>query len=93
MSGPEATLERRCARAAKAAGGDLIKLLPWALRGLPDRLLVLPGGLTVWCEFKAPTGRLTSLQAYWKHRLESLGHRYEVVRDWEGFQSLLSKIA
>jgi len=93
MTGPEATLERRCVKAAKAAGGELIKLLPWSVRGLPDRLLVMPGGVIVWVEFKAPTGHLTSLQAYWKHRLESLGHRYEVVRDWEGFKFLLSKIA
>ena len=89
MTGPEATLERRCIKAARAAGGELIKLLPWALRGLPDRLLLLPGGLVVFIEFKAPEGSLTRLQGYWRARLGQLGCRHAVVKTWEEFEALL----
>ncbi len=90
MSAPESTLERRCVKAAKAAGGELIKLLPWALRGLPDRLLVMPGGRHVWVEFKAPEGRLTPLQRYWYTRLENLGCTYQVIDTFEDFERLLA---
>jgi hypothetical protein len=92
MPGPEATLERRCVKAAKAAGGELIKMLPWAVRGLPDRLLIMPGGLHTWIEFKAPDGRLTPLQRYWYVRLENLGCEYAVVTTWEEFERLLKDV-
>ena len=86
----ESALERRCVKAAKAAGGELIKLLPWAVRGLPDRLLIMPGGLHTWIEFKAPEGVLTPLQRYWYTRLENLGCDYQVIREFSEFERLLS---
>ena len=90
MTGPEATLERRCVRATRAAGGELLKMLPWAVRGLPDRLLLLPGGWSCWVEFKAPDGRLTPLQEDWERRLKEVGQRHAVVRTWEEFEDLLA---
>ena len=88
----ESALERRCAVAAKRAGGELIKILPWSLRGLPDRLLIMPLGSYVWLEFKAPDGRLTPLQGFWERRLGQLGCEHRVIRSWEEFDEVLAEL-
>jgi hypothetical protein len=85
----ESALERRCVRAARVAGGELLKVLPWAISGLPDRLLILPGGAHTWIEFKAPKGLLTPMQQHWRDRLLYLGCDHRVVRSWEDFEAAL----
>lgn len=66
-----------------------MKLLPWLLRGLPDRLLVLPGGWIAFVEFKASKGALEKLQIWWRDRLQGMGCRWYEVRDWDQFQAVL----
>ena len=58
----EKELEGWCRDYARKEGLLLLKLSPQYLPGLPDRLLVAPGGL-VLIEFKRPGGRLTKIQA------------------------------
>jgi len=73
----EATLERRCGGAVRAAGGEWIKLLSAALVGLPDRLAVLPGGVVWFIELKQPgSGRTGRLQKWWGRRFRELGCNY-----------------
>ena len=85
----ESALERRCVKMARDAGGELIKLHPWTVRGLPDRLLVMPDGVVAFVELKAPEGRLTPLQEWWRDRLVELGHRHLVIDDIEQFEAVL----
>ena len=57
----ESSVERRLMRAARLLGGRAFKILPWVQRGLPDRLVVVPG--QVWfIETKAPKKKLASHQ-------------------------------
>ncbi len=92
MTGREATLEKRCVKRARQEGGELLKLLPWLASGLPDRLLLLPKGVIAFVEFKAPDGRLTPLQVWWKDRLEKLGFVHEVIRSVDEFDDLLIQL-
>ncbi len=42
--------------------------------GVPDRILLLPGGRVQFVELKRPKGgKVDPLQIWWKRRLESLG--------------------
>ena len=42
--------------------------------GVPDRILLLPGGRVQFAELKRPKGGVvSSLQTWWKRRLEGLG--------------------
>lgn len=42
--------------------------------GVPDRILLLPGGRVQFAELKRPKGAVvSSLQVWWKRRLEGLG--------------------
>lgn len=56
-------------------GAWCIKLNPIGLRGLPDRMLLLPGGRIYFIELKIKTGRLSRLQEYVHERLRALGFR------------------
>lgn len=84
----EATLERRLVREVKRIGGLAPKWVSPGNRGVPDRIVILPGGRTVYVELKAPGRPLTPLQRKWKQKLEQLGHRHykiDSVGDIERF--------
>lgn len=87
----EQTIERRCKYAAENNGGEWVKLLPFAVTGLPDRMLLLPGRWIAFVETKSPTGRLRPRQEWWKRRLTELGFHYVVIRYWYEFEALLEK--
>ena len=49
------------------------------LAGMPDLVVMLPGGQTVWIEMKAPGGRVSPAQKDVHSRLLELGHRVIVA--------------
>lgn len=74
----EKTVERALVNAAQAAGGYAIKLTNTL--GIPDRLVILPGGKIGFAELKTPIGKLSGAQNMWKVRIEKLGFRHFVPR-------------
>ena len=70
---PETPVERALVDAVSARGGLAIKLMP-AMRGLPDRLVLLPGGKTRLVELKAPGERPRESQKMVHKYLDAMGH-------------------
>lgn len=55
-------------------GGACLKWVCPGWSGVPDRILLLPGGRVYFAELKRPKGsKLGPLQIWWRRRLESLG--------------------
>ena len=75
----EKLLERKCCEAVRSAGGQALKLLAVNFTGLPDRLMLLPGGLAVFVEFKSTGEGLRDRQKLVRGIIEKLGFRYEVI--------------
>lgn len=75
----------------KAAGGLSIKLAP-IVAGLPDRLVLLPGGRLFFVETKAPGGRLRPVQRVMHARLGGLGFPVVVLSSPEGVRAWLSSV-
>lgn len=76
----ESEVESYLRRKAESYGGKCIKILPDYSRGIPDRLMMLPGGITIWVETKRPVGgRLSSYQLVRHRELRALGQQVEVV--------------
>ena len=82
MTTLEKEIERKLiAIVAKYSGNCLKWVCPgWA--GVPDRIILLPGGTVIFVELKRPEGgRFSSMQKWWERRLIGLGHDYWKVHD------------
>ena len=54
----ENEIERRLAVSVKEMGGMAVKFVSPGLDGVPDRIVLLPGGKAAFVELKAPGKRL-----------------------------------
>ena len=81
----EAELRERC----KALGWMCIKLTSQYQRGLPDRLILMPGGRVCFAEIKTTGKKPTALQKVTHERLRALGYRVEVVDTSESLDNLI----
>jgi len=69
----EKTVEEKLVKAVKNMGGLAPKFISPGLDGVPDRLVLLPGGKIAFIELKAPGKELRPLQVRRKSQLEALG--------------------
>lgn len=76
LKAKEKWLERdRLKPAIEKAGGLCLKLFsPW-FTGLPDRMILMPGGRITFVEVKTTGKKLQPRQIYVKAQLEKLGFR------------------
>ena len=84
---------RLCAR-IKAVGGAAYKFTSPARRGVPDRLVLMPGDppLTIFVELKRPGARPTPAQLREHNRLRDLGFRVEVIDSYEGVEVFIQSL-
>ena len=85
----ESELELRLVRGVKALGGRAYKFVSPGNVGVPDRLVVLPGGRVLFAELKADGGRLSKMQLYQIAQLRRLGTMVQEVKGEAGVQSFL----
>ena len=77
----EKTMEQKLVKAVKAAGGICPKWTAPGFDGLPDRIVLLPGGRMGFVEVKAPGKKARPLQESRHGLLRSLGYRVYVLDD------------
>ena len=75
----EKDIERHYGENIKKEGGEFLKWVSPGNAGVPDRIVLLPGGKIRFIEFKKPGGRLSALQKYWGTRLQELGFEWGVI--------------
>ena len=80
---PETPVERALVAAVSARGGLAIKLAP-TMRGLPDRLILLPNGEMRLVELKAPGETPRESQKMVHRHLEAMGHPVTTIDTTEG---------
>lgn len=59
--------------------------------GMPDRIVLLPGGRTIWVETKRPSGRLSGMQLYQHGRLHRLGQDVRVLWSAEAVEEFIKE--
>ena len=77
----ESELEKKFCRLVRQAGGKAYKFTSPGHAGVPDRLVVLPGGRVGFIELKKKGEQLRKLQKYRMEELEALGCFTAVVSD------------
>lgn len=88
----ESEIERRLAVSVKRLGGMAVKFVSPGLDGVPDRIVLLPGGKVAFVELKAPGKKPGPLQEKRKRQLEGLRFPVYVVDGVEQIGGVLDEI-
>ncbi len=88
----EKTLEHKFVMEVKRVGGLAPKLVSPGFSGMPDRLLLLPGGRMAFVEVKAPGQKPRPLQLSRHKLLMRLGFHVFVLDDVSQIQQILSEM-
>lgn len=92
MAELESSLEEYFRHRARLLGGYTIKLAPTE-RGIPDRLLMMPGSRMFLVELKADNGSLSPIQRHWHAKvLEHQGIRVHVLTGRDDVNSFLTAV-
>lgn len=83
----ESTIEARLVREVKKRGGLCYKFTSPGNPGVPDRIVILPGGMTIYVELKTEIGRLAKIQQW---QIEELRKRGAEVRVLKGMDQVLA---
>ena len=88
----ERQIEQKFVKAVKAAGGIAPKLTSPGFDGMPDRMVLMPGGCIGFVEVKAPGEKPRPLQ-FSRHRLlRRLGFKVYVLDDAEKIRKKIDDI-
>lgn len=86
----ERTLENKLVHAVAQRGGVAYKWSAPSNRGVPDRIVFLPGwDKPVFVEMKAPGKKATKLQTHTHNRLRRFKQTVVVIDSVEGIEQLL----
>ena len=70
-----------------------MKLVSQGNNGVPDRLVLLPGGRCVFVELKRPKyGKLSPVQVAQQNSLTSLGFDVRVISNTEGVDAFIREV-
>ena len=75
----EKYIEQKLVKTIKAERGIALKLQCIGFDGMPDRIILMPGGRLAFAEIKAPGEKLRPLQERRKRQIESLGFLVFVI--------------
>lgn len=85
----ERTIEQALVRTVAKAGGLCLKFISPGVRGVPDRIVLMPCGRMTFVEVKAPGCRPTRLQRIMHDRLRTLGFTVLVIDSMEGIREVV----
>ena len=88
----EKTIEHKLVVATKNMGGIAVKFISPSIDGMPDRLVLLPGGHIAFVEVKAKGFKPRPLQLARHKLLRGLGFRVYVLDDERQIGHLLKEI-
>lgn len=88
----ESTIEKALVKTVRHSGGLALKFVSPGWAGVPDRLILMPGGKAVFVETKAPGHVLRPLQVKRKRQLEALGFSVYCIDQREQIGGVLDEV-
>ncbi len=89
----EKEIELQLVMAVKKMGGRAVKFTSPGFDGMPDRLVLLPGGRCGFVEVKAPGKRMRALQRVRHEMLKALGFKAYVLDAREQIEEIINEIS
>ena len=89
----EKQIEQKLVRAVRAVGGLAPKFVSPGLDGVPDRLILLPGGHLAFAELKAPGQKPRPLQQRRIGQLRLLGFRVYIIDNMNQIGGVLEEVS
>ncbi len=84
MATLEKDIEKKLRLMVAKHGGLCLKWVCPGWSGVPDRIILLPGGRIIFCELKRPNGgKIEVLQTWWHKRLQTFGFLSVVIKNAE----------
>ena len=88
----EREVERKLVTAVKKMGGQCLKFVSLGNDGMPDRIVLLPGGKVGFVEVKKHGLRPRPLQLYRHRELQKLGFQVHVLDDPKQIDDILKQV-
>lgn len=88
----EKQIELKLAEGVKALGGIAYKFVSPGNVGVPDRLVILPGGSVIFVELKTKVGKVSAVQQHQIARLRSRGAEVHVLWGRAGVDDFLQML-
>ena len=88
----EKLIERKLKDMVRHSGGLALKFTSPGFDGVPDRLLLFPGGIAAFAEIKTTGKKLKPLQMSRRRQLEGLGFKVFVIDRPEQIGGVIDEI-
>jgi len=88
----ECKIEKRLIKQVEKIGGKAYKWNPNGVIGVPDRMVLLPGGKVIFIELKAPGKKLRKIQEHRAKELRELGFQVECLDTVEKVDLFIEKL-
>lgn len=88
----EKQIEQKLVQVVRKSGGMCLKFVSPNFDGMPDRLILLPGGKIAFAELKAPGKKPRPLQIARHNTLMKFGFRVYVIDSVEQIGGILDEI-
>lgn len=88
----ESEIERWLVEQVRRLGGIADKFVSPGNPGVPDRLVVMPGGRVYFVELKTEIGRLSNIQKWQRQRYRNLGVDFRVIKGKQEAKEFINEI-
>lgn len=88
----EQKIERRLKKEIELIGGKALKFVSPGVSGVPDRIVLLPGGRIIFVELKAPGKKLRPIQELRKKEFNKLGFNTRVIDSIESVLTFIKEV-
>lgn len=91
----EKSIENILRKAVEDEGGVCLKWTCPGHRGVPDRMILFPGGIIAFVELKRPGAKVKAggLQEWWRQRLVGFGFRCYEISTVKQIQQLVFQLS
>lgn len=88
----ESAIEARLVRMVRDRGGLCYKFVSPGNPGVPDRIVITPGGRTIYVELKTEVGRLANIQKWQLEEMRKRGAEIRVLRGMDQVKEFVREV-